>query len=50
VKIAYRGASWFLHVTKCHLGIKIAEDVIAGTHNTQGGEEKYIQDFGRENL
>jgi len=47
VKIAYRGASWFLNITKCHLGIKIAEDVIGGTHthNTQG-EEKCMQDCG----
>ena len=39
-----------LYVTKCHLGIKIAKDVIGGTHNTQGGEEKCMQDFVRENL
>jgi len=50
VKIVYRGASWVLHITKRHLGIKIAEIVIGGTHNTQGGEEKCMQDFGRENL
>jgi hypothetical protein len=50
MKIAYRGVSWFLHVTNCHLGINIAEDVIGGAHNTQGGEQKCMQDFGRENL
>lgn len=38
-----------LYVTKRHLGIKLTEDVIDGTHNTQG-EEKCMQDFGRENL
>jgi len=50
VKITYRGPSWFLLVTKHHLGIKIAANVTGGTHNTQGREEKCIQDFGRENL
>jgi hypothetical protein len=32
------------------MGVQIAEDVIGGTHNTQGGEEKCLQDFGRGNL
>lgn len=50
VKIAYRGASCFLRVTKRHLVIKTAEDMIGGTHNTQGGEEKCMQDFGRKNV
>jgi hypothetical protein len=50
MKIAYRGASCFLRVTKHHLGTKTGEDVIGGTHSTQGGEQKCMQDFGRENL
>jgi hypothetical protein len=46
-KIAYGGVLWFVLVTKCYVGNKIIECEIGGIYNTQGGEEKRMQDFGR---